>query len=59
MVHPPAGSGAPAASGAQVPSLPGSAQELQLPQEAAAQHTPSTQWVLMQSPPAAQAGRSV
>jgi len=55
MVQPPAGSGVPAASGAQVPAVPGSAQELQAPQEAAPQHTPLTQWVLMQSPPVAQA----
>jgi hypothetical protein len=39
----------------QVPALPGSAQELQVPQEAAPQQTPSTQWVLMQSPPIEQA----
>ncbi len=45
----------PAASGAHVPSVPGSAQELQAPQEAAPQQTPFTQWVLMQSPPVAQA----
>jgi hypothetical protein len=47
----PAGSVLPAATGAQLPSLPGSAQELQVPQALAAQQNPSVQWVLMQSVP--------
>ena len=38
-----AGSAAPAATGVQVPALPAIAQELQLPQEAEPQHTPSVQ----------------
>jgi hypothetical protein len=51
--HTPAGSAAPAGTGAQVPCLPGSPQELQLPQLATAQQSPLVQWVLMQSAPVA------
>jgi hypothetical protein len=51
----PAGSVAPAATGAQLPSLPGTAQELHVPQALAAQQKPSVQCVLMQSAPEMQA----
>src|SRR5262245_53753145 len=51
----PAGSRVPAGPSAQLPSLPGRAHEAQLPQAAAAQQTPSVQWVLMQSVPVAHA----
>ena len=51
----PAGSIVPAATGVQLPSLPGIAQELQLPQALAAQQNPSVQWLLMHSVPDAQA----
>jgi hypothetical protein len=42
-LHVPAGSLAPAGTGAQLPALPAIAHELQLPHEATAQHTPSVQ----------------
>jgi hypothetical protein len=44
----------PAGRGAQVPCFPLIAQELQAPQAGDAQHTPSVQWSLMHSLPAAQ-----
>jgi hypothetical protein len=53
-MHTPAGSG-PAGTGAHVPSFPGIAQELQLPQDGEAQHSPSVPWLLMQSVPVTQA----
>ena len=40
----PSGSGAPAGTAVQRPSQPGTAQEVQVGQLAAPQHTPSTQW---------------
>jgi len=46
--HWPAGSAAPLATGAQVPCLPATAHELQLPQLAEPQQTPSVQWPLPQ-----------
>jgi hypothetical protein len=49
----PVGSG-PAGRGAQVPSFPLTAQELQAPQAGDAQQTPSVQWSLMHSLPATQ-----
>ena len=47
----PDGSGAPAATVVHVPWLPATAHELHVPQLAAAQQKPSTQWVLRHSAP--------
>ena len=52
-MHTPAGSG-PGGTGAHVPSFPGIAQELQLPQDGEAQHSPSVHWLLMHSVPVTQ-----
>ena len=51
----PAGSAPPLRTGVQVPCLPATAQELQLPQLDAPQQTPSVQWPLAQVVSAVQA----
>ena len=53
-VHCPFGSMPPAAIGLQLPSVPTSAHDLQLPVQAVAQQTPCSQNALWQSPGAAQ-----
>jgi hypothetical protein len=46
VAHAPFGSAAPAATGAQEPALPATLHARQLPQLAAPQQTPSTQWAV-------------
>ena len=52
--HPPCGSIAPAGTGRQVPALPATLHDVQVPQLVVEQHTPSTQLPLSHSVPAAQ-----
>jgi hypothetical protein len=52
--HWPAGSGAPTATGAQVPALPGCAHDMQLPAQAVLQQVPWAQMPLTHSTPSPQ-----